>query len=292
MGKKQSWIKKARGYFDNKPGKLAVRPPEIRTDNVSVLRTLVQNAQSPATPTVTSSGIPDEKPPGPISGVNPGPVSGRPAGQPSVNPSAAPSGRVSGYPFGKPAEKPPRAISGATSGPLSGPLSGQSSVDPPNAPSGMTSGDSAVAGLRHLVSGDTARFWRGDKKPPLKEEAPQQYAARFLEWLLRRYPDIAGLWLPSRDIKDHLLQEFQHECGGWASYVWMARGLPKVMDAKRVSDFVDSDGNRRSMTEYMIPPPSRPRSAATRAPLLAVTRTRPAVPEGVTAPSSSKPRVA
>jgi hypothetical protein len=134
-----------------------------------------------------------------------------------------------------------------------------------------------MAGLRHLVSGDTVRFWRGDKRPPLKEEEPQQYAARFLEWLLRRYPDIADLWVPARDIEYHLLEEFQRECGGWVSYVWMARGLSKVMDAKRVSDFVDSDGNRRSMTEYRVPATSRPRSAATRGPLLAVTRARPGV---------------
>ena len=31
MGRKSKWFRKARGYFDNKPGKLAACPPEIRS---------------------------------------------------------------------------------------------------------------------------------------------------------------------------------------------------------------------------------------------------------------------
>jgi hypothetical protein len=76
------------------------------------------------------------------------------------------------------------------------------------------------------------RFWRGDNRPPLKEETHKESAARFVERLLRRYPDTAGLWIAARDIKDHLLDEFQRECGSLGSYTWMARGLPKVMDDK------------------------------------------------------------
>jgi hypothetical protein len=56
MGKKQTWINKARGYFDVRPGKLAACPPEIR-DNVSVLKPLGQNEQSLVAPSGTSSGI-------------------------------------------------------------------------------------------------------------------------------------------------------------------------------------------------------------------------------------------
>jgi hypothetical protein len=110
-----------------------------------------------------------------------------------------------------------------------------------------------VPALRHVASGDTMRFWRGANRPPSREETPQACAARFLEWLLRRYPDTAGLWIASRDIKEHLLDEFQRECGGWGSYAWMARGLSKVIDGKRVSDFIDCNGDRCCMTEYRVP---------------------------------------
>jgi hypothetical protein len=94
---------------------------------------------------------------------------------------------------------------------------------------------------------------RGANRPPIKEETPQACAARFVEWLLRRYPDTASLWIAARDIRDHLLDGFQGECGGLGSYVWMARGLSKVIDGKRVSDFIDCDGDRRCMTEYRVP---------------------------------------
>jgi hypothetical protein len=127
-------------------------------------------------------------------------------------------------------------------------------VHPPGKPSGITLGEPARAALlRHVAAGDTVRFWRGVNRPPLKEETHKACAARFVEWLLRRYPDTAGFWIAARDIKDHLLEEFQRECGDLGSYVWMARGLSEVMDAKRVSDFIDCNGDRRCMAEYKVP---------------------------------------
>lgn len=135
VGQREKWIRKAWGYFDNKPGKLVACPPEIGSSNAQVSGNPAGSGQSPEPSTAASSvGPPQDtfaRPAGGwpavpseiVSGQRPAltvaPSLGTTAGKPSQQPSPQLLGQVSvqssARPSAKPSGQPPLKVLGDVS---------------------------------------------------------------------------------------------------------------------------------------------------------------------------------
>jgi hypothetical protein len=280
MGRKNSWLRKARGYFDNKPGKLAACPPEIRTvSNAAQAYCEARGLDSArlvefpgAAPSVELSGTTFGKPPriGPEHPTEP--VSG----QSSVSPSGASSGITAAKRYGQPSVKlsepgsvpatgprsecpsgkPPRELAEPISGQLSvppsvvspginpGKQSGQPSVDPSEPGSLPTS---PIPGLQIRVHGDAIRVWRTGEPAPELAPGAQEVAQDFLTWLERKLP--ARRWVQVCELEllydAHRATRYHDQ-----TLVMVLRELKKLTKKKQK----DVSPTERSRIHYLVGP--------------------------------------